>query len=111
MPRDGGPACDSASCVAENAAAFVSQSVPPSVAAGSTFSVQVTMKNTGLATWTLKGTGKNDGYYLGSQDPQDNFTWGTNRSFMAPGDAVAPGQTYNFRVSLTAPTSPGKYTM
>ena len=61
-PSDGGSTCDAASCVAPNAATFVSQSIPSSVAPGSTFSVQVTMKNTGTATWTMKGTGKNDGY-------------------------------------------------
>src|ERR1700720_2180314 len=64
-PSDGGSTCDAASCLAPNAATFVSQSIPSSVAPGSTFSVQVTMKNTGTATWTMKGTGKNDGYYLG----------------------------------------------
>jgi hypothetical protein len=95
----------------KNAAAFVSQSVPPSVVAGGAFTVDVTMRNTGSATWTLAGTGNNDGYYLGSQDPQDNMTWGTNRGFMAAGDSVAPGQSYTFKLSLTAPASPGSYPM
>ena len=53
-----------------NDAAFVSQVIPPALA-GETVTVQLTMKNTGTTTWT-----KHKGYYLGSQNPADNTTWG-----------------------------------
>ena len=55
-------------------AAFVFQFVPSSMAAGQTYNVSVTMKNTGTSTWT-----KGSGYQLGSQTPPDNTTWGLNR--------------------------------
>lgn len=95
----------------QNAAAFVSQVVPATVGQGSSFGVQVTMTNTGDATWTLQGPGGDDGYYLGSQGPMDNLTFGTNRAFLAPDAHVTPGQSYTFTVNLTAPAAPGSYPM
>jgi hypothetical protein len=95
----------------QNSATFVSQVVPSAVVQGSDFDVQVTMLNSGDATWTLAGSGASDGYYVGSQSPQDNFTWGTNRGFMTAAARVAPGQSYSFRFSLRAPAAPGTYSM
>ena len=69
------------------------------------------MMNTGDATWTLDGSGANDGYYLGSQHPMDNFTWGTNLVFLAADASVAPGQSHTFKARLTAPNAPGVYSM
>lgn len=89
-----------------NAAGFVAQSVPTEVAPGQRFTATVTMKNLGSAVWTLR-----DGYYLGSADPQDNFTWGTNRGAMQEGWYVPPGRDYTFTLDLTAPTEPGTYSM
>jgi len=50
-----------------NAANFISQSVPASMTVGQSYSVSVTMKNSGTSTWTAA-----TGYKLGSQNPQDN---------------------------------------
>jgi hypothetical protein len=91
-----------------NAAAYVSQVVPRQVTIGQTFSVQVTMKNTGTAAWSRAAS---KGYYLGSQDPEDNMIWGTNRGWMDPNARVAPGDAYTFDVSLTAPSTAGTRTM
>jgi len=85
-------------------AEFVGQSVPTIIAGGRQFSVTVQMRNTGNASWTAA-----DSYSLGSQNPHDNRTWGTNRvpvqGVVPPGGIATftltpwgPGEgTYNFQ--------------
>ena len=85
-----------------NVAAFVSQSVPGSMVAGKTYTVSVTMKNTGTTTWTAA-----DAYRLGSQAPQDNFVWGLNRALLSK--QVLPGEEVTFTFDVTAPVIPGTY--
>lgn len=87
-----------------DASAFVSQSVPTSLAVGQTASVSVTMKNTGTATWSEAGL-----YRLGSQNPQDNFTWGTNRVLITGGQTVPPNGNRTFTFNVTAPATAGTY--
>jgi RHS repeat-associated protein len=71
---------------------------------GEYMQVQITMQNTGNTTWTDAG-----GYRLGSQNPQDNTTWGTNRIYLPAGVSVAPGQSYTFSATLQAPGTSGSY--
>ena len=94
----------SATSLAANGATFLSQNVPASVQAGEQFVVDVTMQNAGDTAWTQGG-----GYFLGSQKPQDNTTWGTNRIAMDPADYVAPAASYVFHATLTAPGQAGDY--
>lgn len=104
-PDAGGPCTQSSGT---NGATFASQNIPAQVGVGSTFSITVTMTNSGTTPWARFPS---RGYYLGSQDPQDNLTWGTNRGFMDPGACVAPGQSYPFTFTVTAPSAPGSYSM
>jgi alkylated DNA repair dioxygenase AlkB len=85
-----------------NDAAFVSQIVPPSMAAGQPYLVSVTMQNVGTTTWTAASQ-----YRLGSQNPQDNTTWGLGRIEL-PRD-VPPGRTETFTFAVTAPAAIGTY--
>jgi hypothetical protein len=85
-----------------NSAAFVSMNVPTAMIAGSSYSVTVVMTNSGTNAWSGSG-----GYYLGSQDPQDNTTWGLNR-FCIPG-TVGPGSQASITFNITAPATPGFY--
>jgi hypothetical protein len=82
-----------------NSAQFVSQNVPTTMVAGQTYSVSVTMKNTGNTTWTSAAN-----YKLGSQNPQDNITWG-GRIYLAAGESVAPNATKTFTFNVKAPTN------
>ncbi len=84
-----------------NGATFVSQSVPSTMTAGQNYTVSVTMNNSGTSTWTT------DLYKLGSQNPQDNGTWGTGRVYLS--SAVAPGSNYTFTFTVTAPSTPATY--
>jgi len=84
---------------------FVDQEIPlEPVEPDSTFDVSITMENTGCVTWSAAG-----GHMLGSQNPQDNGRWGTQRIYMGTGHTVEPGQTYTFTATLTAPHVPGLY--
>ncbi|WP_395827847.1 hypothetical protein [Archangium violaceum] len=86
-------------------AAFVSQSVPTVVTAGSLFSASVTMRNTGAITWTAAS-----GYELGTQSPQDNLTFGKGRIYLNASDSIATGGTKTFTQTFSAPGTPGTYT-
>ncbi|MGH9365955.1 MAG: NBR1-Ig-like domain-containing protein, partial [Thermoanaerobaculia bacterium] len=86
-----------------NAAQFVSQSVPASMVAGQSYAVSVTMQNRGTLTWTASS------HRLGSQNPQDNVTWGGNRVYLAESESIAPNQSKTFQFTMTAPATPGTY--
>jgi YD repeat-containing protein len=79
-----------------NGAQFISQSLPTTMRAGLSYPVTVTMRNTGTTTWTAAHL-----YRLGSQNPQDNQTWGRARIFL-PG-SVAPGANVTFSFIVVAP--------
>ena len=79
-----------------NGAQFVSQSVPTTMYAGESYAVSVTMKNMGNTTWPAGST-----YKLGSQNPQDNMTWGFSRVVLT--EAVPPGGTVKIDFGVTAP--------
>jgi RHS repeat-associated protein len=85
-----------------NSAQFVSQSVPQTMTAGQTYAVWVRMKNIGSNTWTTQGA-----YSLGSQNAQDNTTWGMGRVALPSSDASGSEVTFNFTV--TAPSTTGTY--
>lgn len=86
-----------------NGVSFLSQSVPTAMEAGQTYNVSVTLRNSGDTTWT------SDVYKLGSQNPQDNTTWGTNRIYLPSGVTVPPGSDYTFNFYVTAPSVGGLY--
>ncbi|MGD9765261.1 MAG: PQQ-dependent sugar dehydrogenase [Candidatus Binatia bacterium] len=81
-------------------ATFVSQSVPSSMTAGRTYTVSVTMRNTGGSTWTAA-----ENYRLGALYGH----WGTTRIPMASGESIAPGQQKTFTWSVRAPSATGTY--
>jgi hypothetical protein len=84
-------------------AQFISQAgVPTSVVHGTSFSVTITMKNLGLATWSTAG-----GYSLKSMNPAGNTTWGP--SSIAVSGSVAPNANGTFTTTFTAPATPGTY--
>ena len=85
-----------------NQAEFVSQSLPRQVYASETYTVSITMKNTGNTTWAA-----NSVYGLGSQNPHDNLIWGLNRVRLST--SVPPGGTYTFTFNITAPVKAGTY--
>jgi len=88
-----------------NSAAVVSGSVATTVATGQVFTASVTMKNNGGTFWTNTGATP---YRLGSQSPQDNTTWGTNRAWLAS-SPVSPSNNVTFIFSAKAPATVGTF--
>jgi len=87
-----------------NNASFVSQSVPTFMTTGQSYTVSVTMLNNGTTTWNSSSM-----YRLGSQNPQDNQTWGLGR-VDSPSDVwIAPGVQYTFNFTVRAPATAGTY--
>lgn len=76
---------------------------PGTVNAGASFSATFTVRN-GTPSTVFPANGV---YRLGSQSPQDNHTWGTNR-VMFP-SSIGSGQARTFSRSFTAPVSGGSY--
>lgn len=70
---------------------------------GQSANVSVTMNNSGTTTWT------SNVYKFGSQNPQDNVTWGGSRVLLPAGTTVAPGSNYTFNFTITAPSTAGNY--
>ncbi|HWP44820.1 MAG TPA: NBR1-Ig-like domain-containing protein, partial [Blastocatellia bacterium] len=83
-------------------AEMVSQSVPPYMVPGQSYQVSVTMRNTGTHAW-----GSSVGIALGSQNPEDNVTWGMNRVPLS--NFVPLGGTKTFSFVVTAPSVRGIY--
>ncbi|MDP3696453.1 MAG: NBR1-Ig-like domain-containing protein, partial [Candidatus Taylorbacteria bacterium] len=92
--------------IATNNAQFLSQSVPNSMTASQKYSVSVKMKNTGTSNWTYPGL-----FRLGSQNPQDNLTWGLGRVQLSStsNETIAPGASKSFNFVVTAPITAGSY--
>ena len=86
----------------DNAQFLQYQNLPATVSPGQVFTASIAMQNSGDTIWSA-GTN----YKLGSQNPQDNNTWGIGRLALT-GD-VAPGQQGIFTGTFTAPTTPGTY--
>jgi hypothetical protein len=86
-------------------AQFLAHTAPPTMHAGRSYTVSITMRNTGTATWTREAL-----YRLGSQNPEDNLTWGLGRVDLPPAPAaIAPGAQVTFTFTASAPATPGRY--
>ncbi len=92
--------------VAVNNATVVSNTTPASMAPGQTVTVSVEMKNTGNTTWNRNGS---LGYKLGGQIDAGQFA--ATRHWLNVGEMVPPGQSRTFTFNMTAPTTPGLYSV
>jgi hypothetical protein len=92
--------------VSAEAAQFVSKIVGTSIPAGSDFTPNFTMRNTGTTTWR-----QSTGYALVSQNALNNTTWGTNRLLIPSAAVITTNQSVICSNACTAPITPGTYTM
>ncbi len=95
-------------------AGFVSQSVPSTMNAGSVYNVTVTYLNRGDEEWFCCSPPTGDpytiaGFKLGSQNPQDNETWGSGKARVLLPSTVTAGQQVTFSFTVTAPSTPSTY--
>jgi hypothetical protein len=88
-----------------NAAEFIAQSISDIMDPGGTYPVTVTMKNTGTNTWSAGNS-----YSLGSENLQDNSTWGMGRVTLPAGNPdVVPDEEVTFAFNVTAPSQAGVF--
>ena len=81
-------------------ATIVSDDIPTSMEAGTPYTIHVTVKNTGGKAWDYN-------FRLGAIGENDPVA--TTRQYLPTGITVAPGQSYTFTFTMTAPKSPGTY--
>jgi len=82
-------------------ATLVRHQIPASVITGRKFSVSVTMRNTGMRTWTSGGANP---FRLGAN--LDSVIWGSGRQELP--NPVSPGGEVTFAFEVMAP-APGEY--
>jgi len=87
-----------------NNAKFISQSVPLTAKPGSSFWVELEFENTGTNSWSTATF-----YYLYSQSPAGNSTWGRDRTYASAGEVIARGARKKFGFFAKAPTLAGTY--
>jgi hypothetical protein len=78
--------------------------MPTSMIAGQSYTVHITVRNTGSNTWTASGN-----YRLGFVG--DHPPFGPVRMMLDSSASVATGQQYTFTFTITAPSTKGTYTM
>ncbi len=84
-------------------AQLISDTIPTQMEVGKTYNVNITVKNTGLNTWT-----ESKAYRLGAIGESDPFTG--SRQYLSSNDSITNGQTKTFNFMMTAPTTIGTYT-
>lgn len=84
-------------------AVMVSNDMSPNMFAGQTYTVHIRVKNTGTTTWTAQ-----NGYNLGLLG---NTPFQPVNVELDPAALVSPSQEYTFTYNVTAPTTPGTYTV
>jgi hypothetical protein len=84
-------------------AMVVSDTIPSTMAPGQNYNVGVKMKNTGVMPWS-----EFDTIRLGALG--DAALFGPDRITIPAATTVAPGETYEFRFTMTAPLTAGTYT-
>jgi hypothetical protein len=105
-------------CCEANNAVFSSQSIPTTMSAGATYSISVTMNNAGVRDWfeSIPHSQLSDSFRLGvlqgvnPPDPSD-WRWGMNRIYIPANTYVHPGESHTFTATVTAPSTPGTYTI
>jgi hypothetical protein len=87
-----------------NNAQFVSQTVTNTMDPNQPYPVTITMRNTGVTTWTRAG-----GYYLVGQNPAHNVLWSVPQVPLGENESIAPGQTKTFTFDVYSPGFPNIY--
>lgn len=85
-------------------ASFVSQSVPVVMVRGSVHATTITMKNTGATSWPSGSS-----IILQNQSTVPTLTSTATVSLPGPVPANTSSNDVTFSISVTAPTSPGRY--
>lgn len=100
---EGQPRPDGAMPIADDAE-MVLATLPSEMNCRDVFAAEVTIRNTGQATWS-----RMTDYKLGAVDDSDPFYSRDTRVWLPPEAIVSPGETFAFSFELTAPEEAGVY--
>ncbi|MDD4409872.1 MAG: hypothetical protein PHW52_04460, partial [Candidatus Pacebacteria bacterium] len=92
-------------------AAIVLSTIPVSMEAGKSYSVSVTMKNTGVTPWVGGNEGMSNSFALGGvgDGALDSGKFGLSRFYIPAGTTVSTGGQFTFNFTMTAPVTSGSY--
>ena len=90
---------------AENSAIFVSADFPSTLSCGESTVAELTLRNTGTATWT-----RDTQYKLGAVNDEDPFKPGDVRVWLNESESVSPGEPFTFEIELDAGDEAGTWT-
>jgi len=85
---------------------IISNTIPSTMSHGQSYSVSVTLRNTGTTAWS---EGSNIRLGAVGEGAGDAAKFTSTRIFLPEGTKVAPGGTYTFAYTLKAPASTGTY--
>ena len=88
----------------DNGAAFINQTIPQVMTVGQTAPAVITMRATTREIWSGA-----TGYCLASQNPANNYTWGTNHICLRKEETVPQWDVRDFEFEIAAPAKPGVY--
>jgi subtilisin-like proprotein convertase family protein/subtilisin family serine protease len=89
--------------VLKDDANFTGQTVPTTMISGQTYTIPLVAQNSGYSTWTSPA------WYLRSENPSANTTWGTGVVNLSLTDSIAPGFSKTFNIKVVAPMIDGTY--
>ncbi len=89
--------------VLKDNATFTSQTVPPTMIAGQTYSASLVVQNNGYSTWA------NPAWYLRSENASANTIWGFSVVNLGSSETIAPTGSKTFNLKLVAPVDAGTY--
>ncbi|MEO8664285.1 MAG: NBR1-Ig-like domain-containing protein [Ignavibacteria bacterium] len=89
---------------------FVEQTIPATMMAGETYKILLLMKNTGKTVWLPASSGEYKlVYFSDAADKTAYPNWNPSPVYLS--QSVEPGQTSNIEFFVTAPSTPGTYSM
>ncbi len=89
--------------VLQDNAHVTNTAVPTAMIAGQSYDASVVFQNNGFSTWTSPL------WYLRSENPSANTTWGFRTLKLGQFDAIGPGNSKTFAMKLIAPMDGGVY--
>lgn len=90
----------------QNNAVLVSSTVPTVMQSGQSATALIQLQNTGNVPWDNVNR-----YSLQTQNPAANTVWSSSGAFLTQTESVLPNATKPFLITLTAPITPGDYTL
>ncbi|MDD4409626.1 MAG: DUF2341 domain-containing protein [Candidatus Pacebacteria bacterium] len=110
-----GGGISSSKCIATQSAALdaviVSNTIPTTMEAGKSYSVNIVVRNTGSEAWVGGNVGASNSFPLGGvgDGALDSGKFGLSRFYIPTGTTINNGGQFTFSFTMTAPATAGTY--